>query len=78
MTKTLTAALAALTLTTAALAIPGEAAAKGGGKGGGKQHFHHYRHHHGHWWGGVQGGSCGYWVRTGRGWIFVVCDDDDD
>jgi hypothetical protein len=71
--KTLTAALAALALTTGLLAAVGEASARPHGFHG--SHFHHGHHfrHYGRWYGG--GGSCWVYTRVG---LVNICDDDDD
>ncbi len=88
MSKILTAALAALTLTTASLALVSDASAKPHG-----MHHSHFRSHfgshsnfhhryHGHWRHGYRrygsGGGCGSYVWSRKGWVFVTCDDDDD
>ena len=76
MTKILTAAIAALALTTASMAMTTDASAKGGFKNGGKHH-HGHRHRHGRIYVTSDDDDCKwYWTRK-RGW-FKVCDDDDD
>jgi hypothetical protein len=68
--KLLTISLAAIALTTASLAVTGEASAKGGGGGGGKGggHFHGY-HHSGFFFATPYVSSCWRWIGVKRVWV---------
>ena len=77
MTKILTAAVAALALTTASMAMTTDASAKNGFKNGKYHHGHRHVRHGKIYVTFDDDSDCKWhWTRK-RGW-FKVCDDDDD
>jgi hypothetical protein len=66
--KLLTISLAAIALTTASLAVTGEASAKGGSGGKGGGHFHGY-HHSGVFFATSYVSPCWRWIGVKRVWV---------